>query len=87
MCKILAAYEIKPHKVRYYLERRDRLFDEKTAEVLSVVVKSNCSSNLLPRTSEKARRLQSSPMTKSPASSRLEQRCRICRQSLCDTAA
>ena len=29
LCKILAAYEIKPHKVRYYLERRDPLFDEK----------------------------------------------------------
>ena len=36
MCKILAAYEIKPHKVRYYLERRDPLFDEKMAEVLCV---------------------------------------------------
>jgi transposase len=36
LCKILAAYEIKPHKVRYYLERRDPLFDEKMAEVLCV---------------------------------------------------
>jgi transposase len=36
VCKILAAYEIKPHKVRYYLERRDPLFDEKMAEVLCV---------------------------------------------------
>nr|CCD31949.1 Conserved hypothetical protein [Methylocystis sp. SC2] len=27
LCKILAAYEIKPHKVRYYLERRDSLFE------------------------------------------------------------
>jgi len=34
LCKILTAYEIKPHKVRYYLERRDPLFDEKMAEVL-----------------------------------------------------
>lgn len=33
---MLAAYEIKPHKVRYYLERRDPLFDEKMAEVLCV---------------------------------------------------
>ena len=36
LCKILAAYEIKPHKVHYYLERRNPLFDEKMAEVLCV---------------------------------------------------
>src|ERR1700683_4207188 len=36
LCKILAAQQIKPHKVRYYLERRDPDFDEKMDEVLSV---------------------------------------------------
>ena len=36
VCKILAREEIKPHKVRYYLERRDPAFDEKMAEVLCV---------------------------------------------------
>ena len=36
LCKILAEQEIKPHKVRDYLERRDPEFDEKMAEVLSV---------------------------------------------------
>ena len=36
MCKILAAEEIKPHKVRYYLEKRDAEFEEKLAEVLCV---------------------------------------------------
>jgi len=36
LCKILAAHEIKPHKVRYYLERRDPEFAEKMAEVLCV---------------------------------------------------
>jgi transposase len=36
LCKILAKQEIKPHKVRYYLERRDAQFDEKMAEVLGV---------------------------------------------------
>jgi transposase len=36
VCKILARQEIKPHKVRYYLERRDAAFDEKMAEVLCV---------------------------------------------------
>lgn len=36
LCKILAAHEVKPHKVRYYLERRDPEFDTKMAEVLCV---------------------------------------------------
>src|SRR6516162_6220220 len=36
VCKILAAHEIKPHKIRYYLERRDDDFDAKMAEVLCV---------------------------------------------------
>src|SRR6267154_6684441 len=35
VCKILGQEEIKPHKVRYYLERRDAEF-EKMAEVLCV---------------------------------------------------
>lgn len=36
VCKILARQELKPHKVRYYLERRDAAFEEKMAEVLCV---------------------------------------------------
>ena len=36
VCKILARHEVKPHKVRYYLERRDEAFEEKMAEVLCV---------------------------------------------------
>jgi len=32
VCKILAT-GIKPHKVRYYLERRDAEFEQKMAEV------------------------------------------------------
>ncbi len=36
LCKILATRDIKPHKVRYYLERRDPDFAEKMAEVLCV---------------------------------------------------
>jgi transposase len=36
VCKILDAEEIKPHKVRYYLERRDPEFAQKMAEVLCV---------------------------------------------------
>ena len=36
VCKILDAGEVKLHKVRYYLERRDPAFAEKMAEVLFV---------------------------------------------------
>src|SRR5206468_926645 len=36
VCKILDAEEVKPHKVRYYLERRDPDFEAKMAEVLCV---------------------------------------------------
>src|SRR5215472_2162188 len=36
VCKILAAHAVKPHKVRYYLERRDPEFEPKMAEVLCV---------------------------------------------------
>jgi len=34
--KILAQGELKPHKVRYYVERRDPEFDQKMAAVLHV---------------------------------------------------
>lgn len=36
VCKILGQEEIKPYKVRYYLERRDAEFEQKMAEVLCV---------------------------------------------------
>src|ERR1700688_4391133 len=36
LCNILNKQEIKPHKVRYYLERRDPQFKQKMAEVLCV---------------------------------------------------
>jgi transposase len=36
LCKILGRQDIKPHRVRYYLERRDPDFDAKMAEVLCV---------------------------------------------------
>ena len=47
VCKLLGQEEIKPHKVRYYLERRDAEFEPKMAEVLCVyrevqVEKSRC---------------------------------------------
>ena len=36
VCKILDAEDVKPHKVRFYLERRDPDFAEKMAQVLCV---------------------------------------------------
>lgn len=36
VCKILGQEDIKPHKVRYYLERRDPEFEQKMAQVLCV---------------------------------------------------
>ena len=36
VCKILNEQELKPHKVRYYLEHRDPQFKEKMAQVLCV---------------------------------------------------
>jgi transposase len=36
VCKILGAQAIKPHKVRYYLERRDPEFEAKMAQILCV---------------------------------------------------
>src|SRR5215212_966887 len=36
VCKILDRHEVHPHKVRYYLERRDEAFERKMAEVLCV---------------------------------------------------
>jgi len=36
VCKILNRQALKPHKVRYYLERRDAEFETKMAEVLCV---------------------------------------------------
>jgi len=36
VCKILDQEEVKPHKVRYYLEQRDPEFEPKMAEILCV---------------------------------------------------
>jgi transposase len=41
VCKILDAQEVKPHKVRYYLERRDPEFKAKMAQVLCIYRKVN----------------------------------------------
>ena len=40
VCKLLGQEEIKPHKVRYYLERRDADFEPKMAEVCASIARS-----------------------------------------------
>ena len=69
VCKILAAHEVKPHKVRYYLERRDPEFEPKMAEVLCVYreVEMRRAAPAEPRGSAQSR---SSPTTRNPASRR-----------------
>jgi len=42
VCKILAEQDVKPHKVRYYLEKRDPEFEPKMAEILCVYAKWRC---------------------------------------------
>src|SRR6476661_4424398 len=42
VCKILAEHEVKPHKVRYYLEKRDPEFEPKMAEILGVYRQVRC---------------------------------------------
>jgi len=53
VCKIFARYEVKPYKVRHYLERRDAAFEAKMAEVICVyrevaVMRENQSENKPP---------------------------------------
>jgi hypothetical protein len=80
VCKILNEAEVKPHKVRYYLERRDPEFKEKMAEVLCVyrevkIIKETAAA----AKQEPSDAVASSHMTRSPGSRRLRRRHRICR--------
>ena len=71
LCKILNEQEVKPHKVRYYLERRDPEFKAKMAEVLCVYRQVKIIKRPRPhRRRSRATRWRSSPMTRSPASRR-----------------
>jgi hypothetical protein len=53
VCKILDEEAVKPHKVRYYLERRDPEFSEKMAEVLCVYRKVKLLKKAAVRSKEK----------------------------------
>jgi transposase len=54
VCKILDEEEVKPHKVRYYLENRDPEFAEKMAEVLCVYRKVKLLKKAAARSRQKA---------------------------------
>jgi Homeodomain-like domain len=65
VCKILGQEELKPHKVRYYLERRDAAFEQKMAEVLCVYRKVQVLKRLPPSRTNRISRWRSSPTTRS----------------------
>ena len=68
VCKILNEQEVKPHKVRYYLERRDPEFKQKMAEVLCVYREVRPSRRRRrPQNKNRAMRWRLSPTMRSPA--------------------
>ena len=83
VCKILNRQELKPHKVRYYLERRDAEFEAKMAEVLCVYREVALLKEQAAATAREPRQAWPSfPTMRSPASKRLRRRRRTCRPSL-----
>jgi hypothetical protein len=53
LCKILDSEDVKPHKVRYYLEKRDPEFAKKMAEVLCVYLKVKLLKKAVARSKQK----------------------------------
>ena len=80
VCKLLGQEEIKPHKVRYYLERRDAEFEPKMAEVLCVYREVQVLKKAAPRRRNRGSRSRSSPTTRNLVSRPSQRRRRICRQ-------
>ncbi len=80
VCKLLGQEEIEPHKVRYYLERRDAEFEPKMAEVLCVYREVQVLKKPLPRRRNRRSRSRSSLTTRSLESRPSPRRHRICRQ-------
>ena len=83
LCKILGKQEIKPHKVKYYLERRDLEFDEKKAEVLCVYREVEQLKQAAQAGDGSLRRSRSFPMTRNPASRRSQPLRPTCRRYPC----
>jgi hypothetical protein len=67
VCKILGQAEIKPHKVRYYLERRDAEFEQK---ILCVYREVQVLKKLPPSRAKPSSEWRWSPTTKSRESNR-----------------
>ena len=85
VCKILGQEEIKPHKVRYYLERRDAEFEQKMAEVLCVYREVQVLKRAAAKAAKPSSEWRSSPTTKSRESRRSQRRHPICRPSPAST--
>jgi hypothetical protein len=82
VCKILAEQEVKPHKLRYYLEQRDHGFEPKMAEILCVSGKWRCCGRKGRTPRAKTAPAGTSPLsltTKSPGSRRSVRPRRIAR--------
>src|SRR5450756_2641408 len=89
VCKILGQEEVKPHKVRYYLERRDAEFEQKMAEVLCVYREVQVLKKAAAKAKKKAKK-PGKPVTivshdEKPGSRRLLRQHRICRRCLAPT--
>ncbi len=85
VCNILNEREIKPHKVRYYLERRDPEFKQKMAEVLCVYGEVKLIRESAAAASKsRAMRWRLSPTMKSPAFRQSPRPPRTCRPSPAD---
>jgi transposase len=61
VCKILGQEEVKPHKVRYHLERRDAEFEQKMAEVLCVYREVQVLKKAAAKTKNKAKKKSEKP--------------------------
>src|SRR4030081_1139001 len=61
VCKILGQEEVKPHKVRYHLERRDAEFEQKMAEVLCVYREVQVLKKAAAKTKNKAKKNSEKP--------------------------
>ena len=85
VCKILGQEEIKPHKVRYYLERRDAEFEQKMAEVLCVYREVQVLKRAAAKSRKPSSEWRSFPTTKSRESRPSQRRHPICRPSPAST--
>jgi hypothetical protein len=85
VCKILGREEIKPHKLRYYLENRDAEFEQKMAEVLCVYREVEVLKKASAKGKRRGKPVTIVPATRNRESRPLQRRHRICRPSLAST--